>query len=340
MRAMVLREYGQPLTLEEIERPSFGAKEVLLKVKAAGVCGTDLKIRAGSVLTKELPFIPGHEVAGVVEEVGAEVKDFSKGDEVLVSFYIPCNSCGFCLSGRQTICEKLQGRIGFEFNGGFAEYVVVPEDCLIAKPSSLTFPEASIIADALGTCYHALVKRANVKEGDYLLLLGGGGGLGLHALQIGLWLGANVIGVDVTPEKKALMQAYGANLVVDGSEPNWSEKVLEYTEGRGAQHALNFFYQRESIAEGLKSLGKGGQLVAVAYSSEFTFDAFWAHLHEIDLLATRAASKDDVEKCLELVVSGRVEPIIGEILRLEELNEGLDMIAAGRVKGRVVLSLE
>ncbi len=337
---MVLREFNRPLVLEEVDRPVFGEDEVLLKVKAAGVCGTDLKIQQGLVPTKELPLIPGHEVAGVVAATGEKVCQFRAGDEVLVSFYLPCNRCRTCLSGRQTICENLRGRIGFEFNGGFAEYVAVPEACLLPKPPTLTFRQAAVIPDAIATCYHALVKRAKVKAGDDLLLIGAGGGLGLHALQLARWLGARTIGVDVSAEKLQLMQEYGAEIVIDGRDPDWSSRVLACTGGHGARHAVNFVYHEQSIAGAIKALGKGGQLVMVAYAPEFKFDALRAHLFELDLLGTRAATKDDIAECLSLVVAGKVEPVIGEVLKLEDLNEGLQLIKNGNLKGRLVLDIE
>ncbi|NLW55787.1 MAG: alcohol dehydrogenase catalytic domain-containing protein [Firmicutes bacterium] len=339
-KAMVLREFNQPLLLEEVDQPGFGSEEVLLKVKAVGVCGTDLKIQRGEAPTKELPLIPGHEVAGVVAATGEKVRHFRVGDEVLVSFYIPCNRCRACLNGRQTICENLKGRIGFELDGGFAEYVAVPETCLLPKPPTLTFREAAVIPDAIATCYHALAKRAKVKAGDYLLMLGAGGGLGLHALQLARWLGARTIGVDVSTEKLRLMQEYGAEVVIDGRDPAWSSSVLDYTGGHGADHVVNFVYHEQSIGEALKALGKGGQLVMIAYAEEFKFDALRTHLFEIDLLGTRAATKVDIEECIKLVVEQKVKPVIGEVLKLEELNAGLQLIQNGNLKGRLVLDIE
>ena len=338
---MVLGEYTKPLTLEEVDVPSYGPDEVLLKVKAAGVCGTDLKIRDGLVPTKELPLIPGHEVAGVVAATGAKVTRFREGDAVLVSFYIPCNRCRTCRQGRQTICEQLKGRIGFEFNGGFAEYVAVPEDCLIPKPPELSFRQAAVIPDALGTCYHVLVRRAQVQKGDCLVIVGGGGGLGLHALQIAKVLGATVIGVDVSTEKLGLMKAYGADFVIDGQEnPAWSDMVAAYTQGRRADVVVNFVAHQPSIDEGLKAAGKGGKLALVAYSKEVKFNALHGHLNEIDLLSTRAATKADIEECLKLILAKKVEPVIGEVISLPELNYGLQLIKDGKFKGRLVIDLE
>lgn len=341
MKAMVLREYTKPLTLAEVKEPTCGPREVLVKVKAAGICGTDLKIRDGLVPTKELPLIPGHEVAGVVAARGPEVSSFREGDEVLVSFYIPCQKCRNCLNGRPTICEELKGRIGFEFDGGFAEYVAVPEACLIRKPKEISFRQAAVIPDALGTCYHALVHRAQVKKGDFLVMLGGGGGLGLHAIQIAKVLGAVVIGVDVTDDKLRLMQTYGADFVINGKEdPGWSKTVAAYTQGLRADHVVAFTPYQPGIDEGLKALRKGGALVLVAYSKELKFDALWGHLNEINLISTRAAGKDEIEACLRLVTEKKVQPVLDQALRLEELNEGLQMIKDGKIKGRLVVDIE
>lgn len=339
MKAMVLREFKKPIMPEEVDVPRPGEDEVLIKVEAAGVCGTDLKIQQGMVPTKKLPLIPGHEVAGVVMSTGENVTLFHEGDEVLVSFYIPCNNCRLCKSGRHTICRDLRGRIGFEHNGGFAEYVAVPEACLVPKPEEISFQQAAVIPDALATCYHALVRRARVGEGDCVVMVGGGGGLGLHALQIAGWLGANVVGVDVSETKLRLMKAYGADLVIDGKNPFWSEVVRDYTHGMGADHVVEFICDEQSIGEGLKALGKGGKLVLVSYSRELKFDALYTHLSEIDILSTRAATKDDIKDCVDLVIESKVQPVIGEVLKLEELNYGLELVRDSKVQGRLVLDV-
>lgn len=340
MKAMVLREFQKPLIAEEVSEPQYGSGELLIKVKSAGVCGTDLKIQQGMVPTKELPLIPGHEVSGVVVAAGEDVTDFREGDEVLVSFYIPCNSCRLCLSGRQTVCENLRGRIGFEHDGGFAEYVAIPEQCLIPKPKEISFQQAAVIPDAIATCYHALVTRARVKAGDYVVIVGAGGGLGLHALQIARWLGAHVIGVDVSRQKFELMKAYGAEVVVDGRDVTWSKAVCDYTQGRGADHVFEFVCNEQAIGQGVMSLGKGGQLILIAYSPGLTIDALRCHLYEIDILSTRAATKNDIEKCLSLVIQDKVKPVIGEVLGMDDLNYGLELIRAGNLRGRLVVDVE
>jgi 2-desacetyl-2-hydroxyethyl bacteriochlorophyllide A dehydrogenase len=340
MKAMVLREFKRPLVLEEVNIPEYGRQEVLLRVKAAGVCGTDLKIQQGMVPTKKLPLIPGHEIAGVVEEIGQDVKNYKLGDEVLVSFYIPCGSCRTCLAGRQTICENLTGRLGFELNGGFAEYVAVPEACLIPKPQNISFHQAAVISDAIATSYHALVQRAGIKSGDNVVMVGGGGGLGLHAIQVAKSLGANIIGIDVSDNKLEAMETWGANEVIDGQKSEWGNEIYKYTNGKGADFVVEFVCTRDTIREGVNSLRKGGQLLLIAYSPETTFDALKCHLNEIDILSTRAATRADIEASLQLVVAGKVEPIISKVLGLEDLNDGLSLIKNGNLTGRLVINVE
>ncbi len=340
MKAMVLEEFNKDLILKEVEIPEFGRQEVLLKVKAAGVCGTDLKIQQGQVPTKKLPLIPGHEIAGVIEDIGQDIKDYKIGDEVLVSFYIPCGVCKTCLAGRQTICENLRGRLGFELNGGFAEYVAVPEACLIKKPPMISFQQAAVISDAVATSYHALVRRAGIKSGDNVVMVGGGGGLGLHAIQVARTLGAKVIGIDVSDDKLITMKSWGADEVFDGREEEWSKEVIRFTYGKGADFVIDFVCTRDTIHEGINSLRKGGQLLLIAYSPEIKINALKCHLNEIDILSTRAATKSDIEESLKLVVAGKIEPIISKILELGELNDGLTLIKNGNLTGRLAINVE
>ncbi|MDK2897400.1 MAG: alcohol dehydrogenase, propanol-preferring [Candidatus Atribacteria bacterium] len=340
MKAMVLKEYGKPLVLEEVSKPKIGNAEVLLKVKAAGVCGTDLKIQQGLVPTKKLPLIPGHEIAGVVEEIGQGVKDFKVSDEVLVSYYVSCGNCRSCLAGRETICENLKGRLGFEFNGGFAEYVAVPEACLLPKPSNISFEQAAVVSDAVATSYHAFVRRAGIKEGDYLVIVGGGGGLGLHAIQVAQNLGANIIGIDISDNKLETMRNLGVKKVLNGQKLDWSKAVFNYTDGRGADYVALFACTNDTVREGINSLRKGGKLVFIAYSTEISFNALKCHLNEIDILSTRAATRSDIEDSLELIREAKVKPIISKILTLEELNDGLALIKNGDLTGRLAVNIK
>jgi len=341
MKAMVLKEFNKPLSLEEVEKPHYGENDVLVKVKAAGLCGTDLKIQQGKIPVKELPLIQGHEVSGIIAETGSQVKNFKVGDEVLISFYIPCNKCELCKAGRETICENLIGRLGFELNGGFAEYIKVPESSLIRKPKELSFSEAAIISCSMGTVYHALLKRAKIKEGDCIAMIGASGGLGLHAIQIAKTLNAKVIGVDITEEKLELMKKYGADEVIDASKGNWGQRILEISGGKGADKILEFVSRKETVEEDIKVLRKGGKLVLVAYSNlvPLQINSLKVVLNELEILGTRAGTKEDIEKCVELIVEGKLKPVISKTFSLEEINQAMSILKEGKLSGRITLKV-
>jgi len=341
MKAMVLKEFNQPLSLEDVEKPCYGEHDVLVKVKAAGLCGTDLKIQQGKIPVKELPLIQGHEISGIIAETGSQIKNFKVGDEVLISFYIPCNECELCKVERKTICENLIGRLGFELNGGFAEYVMVPESSLIRKPKELSFSEAAIISCSMGTVYHALLKRAKIKEGDCVAMIGASGGLGLHAIQIAKTLNSKVIGVDITEEKLELMKKYGADEVIDASKNGWGQRIVEISEGRGADKILEFVSRKETVEEDIKSLRKGGKLVLVAYSDSvpLQINSLKVVLNELEILGTRAGTKEDIEKCVELIVEGKLKPVISKTFSLEEINQAMSILKEGKLSGRITLKV-
>lgn len=164
MEAMVLERFGEPLHHTERPEPAIRPDEVLVRVGACGVCGTDLKISSGALPGIDPPRIMGHEIAGTVERVGSEVRVLRPGQRVTCYFYISCGRCPNCRAGRGTICTEFQGRLGFERDGGFAEYVAVPAQNCIPIPDSLGFAEAGVLEDAVSTPYHALVTRGGRKS--------------------------------------------------------------------------------------------------------------------------------------------------------------------------------
>ncbi|HEY5902342.1 MAG TPA: alcohol dehydrogenase catalytic domain-containing protein, partial [Anaerolineales bacterium] len=193
MKALVVREFGGPLLLEELPIPQPGPQDVLLRVKACALDQFDLTIRDGRfAMAKTLPIILGHEIAGVVEAVGAEVSAFSPGDSVTSTLYLTCGKCRYCLTGRETICADFKGYVGIHTPGAYAEYTTIPEANLVKLPDSIPFAEGSVIANAIGTPYHALTKRARLQPGERVIITGAGGGVGVHAVQLARLMGAFV----------------------------------------------------------------------------------------------------------------------------------------------------
>lgn len=164
MRALVLEEFGGPLLMKELPTPEIGPYEALVRVRNVGVCGTDLKIRAGRMSLEVVPLIMGHEVAGEVAEVGSEVRGFSPGDRVTIAFYVTCGRCRYCREGRDTLCADVRQH-GFSIAGGMADYIKTPGVNLCNVPGNVPLEQACILADAVATSYHAVTKRAQVRPG-------------------------------------------------------------------------------------------------------------------------------------------------------------------------------
>jgi D-arabinose 1-dehydrogenase-like Zn-dependent alcohol dehydrogenase len=186
----------------------------------------------------KIPLTLGHEVAGEVAEVGGEVKEFQKGDRVVIRFYFNCGSCCYCQSGSESLCTQLIGHMGFTVDSGYAEYVKAPARSLSRLPKDISFDEGGILADAVSSTFHAVRSVAQVRAGESVVVYGLGG-LGLHAVQIARLCGARVIGVDIIGEKLAMARELGAD---DTINPNRQEVVTEVKRitGEGADVVLEF----------------------------------------------------------------------------------------------------
>jgi D-arabinose 1-dehydrogenase-like Zn-dependent alcohol dehydrogenase len=215
MRALVLEAFGGPFVRREVATPTLDPHEALVRVYYVGICGTVLKIRAGRMGLDVLPLIMGHEVAGEVVEVGSSVQGVAPGDRVTVNFYVTCGRCQFCRVGRDTLCADVRQH-GFSLAGGFAEYMKTPGINLCKVPEHIPLERACILADAVATSYHAVTKRAQVRPGQTVALVGVGG-VGLHVLQMAKLAGGWVIAVDVNESRLELAQTLGADACAAGA---------------------------------------------------------------------------------------------------------------------------
>ena len=209
MQALVLERFNGPFVAKEMPTPAIAPHEALVRVRNVGVCGTDLKIRADRMGLGVIPLIMGHEIAGEVAAVGAEVSGFVPGDRVAVNFYLTCGVCEYCRQGRDTLCPQLRQH-GFTVDGGFAEYLKTPGVNLCRAPDNVPLEHACILGDAVATSYHAVVKRAQARAGQTVACVGVGG-VGLHALQVAKLSGARVIAVDINGERLEVARELGAD---------------------------------------------------------------------------------------------------------------------------------
>ena len=339
MKALVVREFGGPLLLEELPIPQPGPQDVLLRVKACALDQFDLTIRDGRfAMAKTLPIILGHEIAGVVEAVGAEVSAFSPGDRVTSTLYLTCGKCRYCLTGRETICADFKGYVGIHTPGAYAEYTTIPEANLVKLPDSIPFAEGSVIANAIGTPYHALTRRARLQPGERVIITGAGGGVGVHAVQLARLMGAFVMGVDIGAQKLQMARDMGADVVYDASSGDFSALAREWSGGEGADVVLEMV-GTATFQSSLKSLGRGGRMIIVGShtGTELAASPQAMIANEWEILGSRNVTKRELVEAVALVASGRIRPVVTGTYPLEQAEALHDRLRRQEIIGRVVL---
>lgn len=339
MKAALFYKVGTPLKVEKVPVPKIEPHEALIKVKACGICRTDLHfIDEGLLKPGKIPQILGHETAGEVVKVGSAVEDVNVSDRVLIHFYFNCGECYYCQRGMESLCISPKFRhFGFTIDGGFAEYAKAPAYKLVKLPPKVPY-EAAILIDAGASTYHAVKTVGQVRVGETVLIMGLGG-LGLCALQFAKISGANVIGVDVVPEKLKLAKELGADATINAKEQDVVEEVNKLTDHEGVDMAIELVGRSETINMSVNSLRRGGRLVFVGYSEDnLVISPVKIVYNQLKILGSRASSKWEAVEVLKLLESGRfkLEPLISHIVSLDEINYGLDLLRSGKA-ARVVV---
>jgi propanol-preferring alcohol dehydrogenase len=341
MRAMVVYQFGGQPEPTEVPRPVAGGDEVLLRVRSAGVCHTDLKIRDGLVPDVSLPLTLGHEIAGEVVGVGPDVQRTAVGDRGIPYGYVTCGACRFCISGRTSLCEDLALRYGFGPVGGYSEYVLVPERFFVVIPDSVSFDEAAVASCSIVTPYHALAKRAQLRVGETVVVIGAGGGVGLHAVQLANRMGGQVIAVDVDPKREVNAREQGAGAFIAPDREGFASAVRRETNGRGADVVIDLVASSSTMAESISSLGLGGRLVLVGYRPTEPLHASTPDIvfREIEIYGSHWATMSDTVEVVDMIDRRVINPIIIRHYELEEAPKALDLLASGGGPGRGVLSV-
>lgn len=338
MKALVLKESGGPLMLEDVPIPQPGPGEVLVRVRACGLGLTLVWNRNGRGGTSgKLPRIIGHEIAGDVSQVGPSVDGFKPGDRVNVYYYLTCGNCRWCNRGRDDLCDHQAGVVGRQIDGGFAEYVKLPVRNLCHIPPGVSYVDAAVTADAIATPVHVLRERAQLRAPDTVLVVGAGGGVGIHMVQMAKVLGASrVIAVDINAEKLALAKQNGADEVINSRQVGFDEEALRLTKGRGVDVVVEMVGLTETMERSLRSLGTGGRLVLVGtYDSNAILPVTQDSLRgECILTGSRYCARHELAEALELVAQGRIRPAVTRICQLEEADAVLRSIERMELAGR------
>ena len=339
MKAAVLHKFGERLTIEEIPRPQPGVGEALVKVRACGIDGTDLKLLDGFGYVPELPFIMGHEVSGEVVEVSADVCDFAPGDRVVIYNFVTCGACVYCRTFRDQLCINMRGIVGvLDVPGGFAEYVCLPASQLILLPEEVSWADGATCCDAGMTALHA-VERADVEMGETVMVIGIGG-VGSIVTQLLAASGVEVIAVDIDAAKEEWAREQGASAFMPAGSAARGGQRPDVSALIDVDRVIDIVGLEKSMAAGFNSLRRGGRMVVVGYTPElFPLSGKELAQNEKEVIGTRAGRRNDLRRCLELYAAGKLRSIVRRQYVLEQVNEALAELRAG-VTGRIVLTCD
>ena len=335
MKSVLIKKYGSAFVYTDTKMPVPGHNEVLIKVMASGLCSTDLHLLEGRMNLGELPRIPGHEIAGIIVETGSAVCNWRIDQRVTVAIDIHCGKCRHCLTGNTQRCSDLT-RIGFERDGGHAEYVAVPQNNLVSLPDNISFEGGAILPDAVACMYHCLMAQGQLGLHDKILILGAGG-LGMHGIQIAKLAGAEVIATSRNAARREMAATYGA-LAVDPNGGELERVVREMTDAEGLDLVADCVGSRETIRQGLALVRPGGKVLVIGYiDKEFAIPSLDLFLREKELIGCRGSTKWDLMEVTDLVSQGKIVPLIGKHCQLSEIHHAAETLEHGSVIGRIVL---
>ena len=337
MKAVRYRGPGQPFQLENVPVPEPGAGEVRVRIRAAGMCHTELHFESGLLNLGVAPLTMGHEIAGVIDHVGQGVDVSRIGQRVLVYYYAGCGECEWCASGQENLCGRLRAEYGFFNDGGYAEYIVVPARNAVALPDNIALEEAAPIGCSVTTAVHAC-SLARLADGDVAVVYGVGA-VGFGLIQVAALRGARVIGIGRTRAKLEQALAFGASDVIDATAvADVAIGVRDLTGGRGADTVFELVATRDSMPHATAMLAKRGRLVFIGYSEDsYTVHPIQLVINEAEAIGSVGNTMTELREAIELVAAGRVRTLVDRTIPLAQWEEGLGALRDGRLVGRVVL---
>ena len=335
-RAAVVHKFHEPLTVEDVPRRELQSGQILVKVEASGLCHTDIHAANGEWPVKPSPpFIPGHEGVGIITELGPGVTEVAIGDRVAMPWLgYACGTCDYCVSGWETLCHQQQN-MGYSIDGGFGEYAIAYARYVVKVPEGLDPLDAAPLTCAGVTTYKA-VKVAGTRSSD-LVAVFGVGGLGHLAIQYAKIAGGRVVAVDVLDEKLELARELGATFTVNATNQDPVEAIQELG---GADQAIALAVSPRAFEQAYGSLRRGGTLVFVALPADntVTLPIFETVLNGIKIVGSIVGTRTDLREVFELHAAGSTH-VIRETRSLDQVNESISDLEAGRVAARIVFQL-
>jgi len=323
MRAAVYEEFKGPIPIRTVTDPSPTPTGVVLEMKACGICRSDWHGWMGNDSDIDLPHVPGHELSGVIAELGSEITNFKLGDRVTLPFVCGCGKCEQCKSGNQHVCDR-QFQPGFTAWGGFAEYVAIEyaDANLVRLPDEIDFVTAASLGCRFATSYRAVVDQGKVSEGQWVAVHGCGG-VGLSAIMIAKAFGARAVAIDIDDAKLEFARSIGAEVAVNSSKTDSINTVLDITEG-GAHVSIDALGHPEILMNSIASLRKRGKHIQVGimeseqHNSPVPVDKIIGR--ELEIVGSHGMQAHRYPEMLNLIVNGNLQPQkqLGKTLSLND----------------------
>lgn len=343
MRAVVLERFGGPeaLVLRELRRPQPGPGQVLIRVAYCGVCRHDLLTRSGAFPSISLPITLGHQVSGRVAVLGEGVSDLSVGQRVMTMIYQSCGSCTNCVEGKTALCLTQRSQfLGEDFDGGYAEYVLVDEKMILPVEDGLPLEQAAVITCTYGTAYHALLTRGGASSQQTVLVTGASGGVGLHLLQLARHFGIKAIAVTSSPDKQEMLRKFGASEVIVNRDGRFAAATKKATGGRGVDLVMEIV-GGTSLGESVHAVRNGGAIVLIGNIEGQPASIKPAHfiLKEISLIGTKSCTCHEVGEVCRLITDDELSVEVDGIFPLDQAAKVHRMMEDGSSHGRFVLEV-
>jgi NADPH:quinone reductase-like Zn-dependent oxidoreductase len=342
LKAIVLKEFGGPevLRLEDVPVPQPNPGEILIKVHSVSVNRTlDLIVRAGKYPVKiRLPHVLGADPAGEVAVIGNAVTEFSVGDRVAVISAAPCQRCAPCLGGEEANCVNGQ-RIGVDRWGGCADFIAVAARHAVKLPDEISFAEGTVITRHFPMAFNLLANKAELKPGEWVLVMGATGALGSCCIQVAKMLGARVIAGAGADDRVAMAISYGADYGINYRGQNLAEEVMKLTDGQGVAVVCENIADPTLWPGAFNSLAMGGRLVTAGAhgGGRVNLDVKRLYMKRLRILGAAGTHSADVTKALAAAADGKIRAIIDRIMPLSAAAEAHSILENHQTFGKIIL---
>ncbi len=343
MKAILFQQHGglEALEYAEIPTPEPGPGEILVRLRAAALNRLDLWVRNGwPGIRLEYPHIPGADGAGEIAAIGEDVSGWRIGERVSINANLGCGECDFCQNGQDNLCRRWN-LIGETVRGTYAEYICVPARQLFRLPDGFDFHLAAAAGLVFLTAWHSLVVRGKLAKGESVLIVGASGGVNTASIQIARHIGAQVIVVGAGPEKLALAESLGADILIDREQhSDWSKAVYTATNKQGVALVVDNVGTTYPLS--LRSLAKGGRLVTVGNTGgpKFEIDNRYIFGKHLSILGSTMGTLQDYQEVMRLVTSGQFKVAHDCSFPLSEARAAQARLESGQQMGKITLDIE